>query len=503
MKKVWQLQENSQTEYSGLDIGLTATTLSILQKRGINSTEGILDFLRPSLLDVHSPFLFQDMAAVISRIARAKENQEKILIYGDYDVDGITSTALLYKVFQKLGLDAYVYIPHRSEGYGIKKDVVEKAAQSAVKLIVSVDCGITAVEEVLLAAEIGIDFIITDHHEPQNELPASLAIINPKVPGSGYPFRELAGVGVAYKLVQALGQEFGQGAPADFCECAYLDLVALGTIADVVPLTGENRILVASGLRQMKNTIHTGLRALLAECGLAARVPKAGQIAFIVAPRINAAGRLDTAKAALNLLLEENDEEALALAAQLSRENAHRQDVQGKILAEAEEMLDQEQLPDVIVLSSPDWHHGVIGIVASKLVERYYRPVFIIAEADGVGKGSARGISGYHVLKELQEQAGLLTHFGGHQQAAGFTLPIENIALLRKALNEGICSLGGELFKQKVAVDSEIMMEEIDLGLFAEIEQLAPFGMGNPAPLFVTKGVNIREACTVGKEKNT
>lgn len=500
MNKVWRILSTSPTEYPELDCQLTSTTISILRNRGIESTADILDFLRPSLLELNSPFLFKDMDSVISRIVRAKENNEKILIYGDYDVDGITSTALLFKVFKEFGYDVYVHIPHRSEGYGIRNEVIDKAAQSSFKLIISVDCGITAIDEVLYASEKGIDFIITDHHEPQSKLPSCIGIIDPKVEDCGYPFKELAGVGVAYKLVQAFCQRVSD-VPTNFCEREYLDLVALGTIADVVPLVGENRIIVANGLKQMKETIHIGLRALLEECGLFNKIPKAGQISFIVAPRINAAGRLDTAKIALNLLLEENYNEALELARELSKENVQRQDVERKILAEADAMINKEQLPNAIVLSSPDWHHGVIGIVASKLVERYYRPVFIIAEVEGKGKGSARGIAGYHVLNELHLQADLMIHYGGHKQAAGFTMPIENIELLRKSLNENIGNISSDIFKQKVVIDSEIRIQDVSLELFDEIEQLAPFGMGNPTPLFVTKGINIQQVYSLGKEK--
>lgn len=499
MKRIWSLLENRHNT-STADLGFSKTAIDIILRRGYRNTESILNFLRPSLFDMHSPFLFNDMDAITKRLKKAYWNKEKILIYGDYDVDGITSTALLFKVFKDFGFQVIVYIPDREEGYGLQCDIIKKAAENKVKLIITVDCGITAVEEVAYAAENGIEVIITDHHEPQNILPQAVGILDPKIVNSGYPFKDLAGVGVAFKLVQALYQVFASNPEQKFLESDYLDIVALGTIADVVPLVGENRIIVKFGLQKMACTIHTGLRALLEECGLLGKKLKAGQIAFIVAPRINAAGRMDTARLALNLFLEDNYDLALEIAKELGKENYQRQTVEKKILAEAEAQLAPESLPGVIVLSSPAWHHGVIGIVASRLVERYYRPVFLIAEEGEIGKGSARGIPGYHVLKELEKQAGLLSKFGGHKQAAGFTLPVKNIPQLKEALNNNIRDLSDSLFQKTVVIDSEIPSSDLDITLQRDLEQLAPFGIGNPAPLLLSKNLTVREVYTVGKE---
>lgn len=398
----------SQKTYSGEAFlekaGLSRSTLSILHNRGYSSRDSVLEFLKPSLLDLHSPFLFKDMEVILQRLAKARTDQEKILIYGDYDADGVTGTALLYKGLISLGYQVVVHIPSREEGYGLHSEAIEKASQNNVSLIITVDCGISAVQEITFAKTCGIDIIVTDHHEPPDELPCAVGILNPKIADSGYPFPHLAGVGVAFKLLQALYARLGYSEAAFGSENDYLDLVALGTIADIVPLVGENRILVKNGLTVMENTRHSGIRAMLEECGLLGKKLKAGQISFIVAPRINAAGRMDTARLALNLLLEETYGDALEMARELSKENNLRQLTEKELLCDAERILAEGPIPNVIVLSSPNWHHGVIGIVASRLVERYKRPVFLIAEEGDTGKGSARGISDYHVLDELKNK---------------------------------------------------------------------------------------------------
>lgn len=486
-------------------LGLSPIVADILERRGLSTEKQVVDFLRPSLLNLNSPWLFHDMDKAIKRLAYAHSHQERVLIYGDYDVDGVTSTAMLYKVLTDLDFQAVAYIPSRKdEGYGLNQEAVLKASHSNVKLVITVDCGITAVEEIAYAKELGIDVILTDHHEPPELLPDALAIINPKVPESGFPFRELAGVGVAFKLAQALLDYFrnlGTNPRECLSEIEILDLVALGTIADLVPLIDENRVIVSYGLKQMEQTVHVGMQALLEECGLANKPLKAGQIAFMVAPRINAAGRMDSAKAGLELFLTGRTERAQELARYLSQENTVRQETEKEIFAEALTLLEQRPLPRVIVLSAPNWHPGVIGIVASRLVERFYRPVYLMTEEGEEAKGSARGISGYHVLNALREQAHLFERFGGHSQAAGFSLKCANIAALREGLNQAAAGYPEDLFFERVKVDHIVPLTSIDGTLLSQLEQMAPFGFGNPSPVLAGAQLPLYGVNTVGKDK--
>jgi single-stranded-DNA-specific exonuclease len=494
---MWYLSQKIGNNELGRKTGLSGSIIHILGNRGYRTVDSILHFLRPSLFELHSPFLFQDMQNVIDRLRQAWDKQEKILVYGDYDADGVTGTALLYKALQRFGFQVLLHVPSREEGYGLHAEAIEKAHTQQVKLVITVDCGITAVAETLLAAELGIDLIITDHHEPPAALPPALGILNPKVAGCTYPFPHLAGVGVAFKLVQALYSSFGY--PRDKgSERDYLDLAALGTIADIVPLTGENRIIVKYGLEIMEKTKHPGVKAILEECGLGGKKLKAGQISFIVAPRINAAGRMDTARLALNLFLENEYQEALAIARKLNQENTLRQNVERQIVAEAEQMLTGAAIPEVIVLSSRDWHHGVIGIVASRLVEHFQRPVFLICEEGETGKGSARGIPGYHVLQELEKQAPFLLKYGGHKQAAGFSLLVENVDALRRGLIDSFRQNAFALGEQ-LLIDSEVSCQALDVELSRELEEMAPFGAGNPAPVLMTTGLEIKKVMTLGK----
>jgi len=495
----WCLSQDNQWNSTRLiKAGISQSIIHILKNRGYDSVNSILKFLRPSLFDFHSPFLFKDMQTVIDRLEKALQSQEKILVYGDYDVDGVSGTAVIYKVLKQFGFNTIVHVPSREEGYGLHQEVITKASNQQVSLIITVDCGITAVEETALATTLGVDIIITDHHEPPKQLPLAVGILNPKIADSGYPFQHLAGVGVAFKLVQALFRHFDYPVQKVGSELDYLDLVALGTIADIVPLIGENRIIAKYGLQVMENTKHTGVKAMLEECGMKGKKLKAGQISFIVAPRINAAGRMDTARLAINLLLEEDSQDALDIAKELSKENALRQSTERQILQEAEDMLADKHLPEVIVLSSPHWHHGVIGIVASRLVERFHRPVFLICEEGEMGKGSARGISGYHVLEELVKQSSLLAKYGGHKQAAGFTISVANIEAFSKALIQS-CIQTQQVFEEQLFIDSIIPCSDLNIELQKELEEMAPFGAGNPAPILMTENLKIKRITKIGR----
>jgi len=505
VKRIWSVQHSSGriSETLGSLLEISPVVSEILVQRGLHQPEKAIEFLRPTLLNLISPFCFCDMLKTVERLSLALERKEKVLIYGDYDVDGVTSTTLLYKVLIDLGLKAVAYIPHRQdEGYGLHSEAIERAAKAGVRVLITVDCGVTAVSEVELAKTLNIDVIITDHHEPPEVLPEAFAFINPKHENSGYPFRDLAGVGVAFKLAQALLKTLGNQEVGIQSELKLLDLVALGTIADLVPLVGENRILVHYGLRQMEGTSHPGLEALLEECGLSNKPLKAGQIGFMVAPRINAAGRMDSARAGLELLLTENPERANGLARQLTQENQARQETEKEILAEAITLLEREPLPRVIVLSADHWHHGVIGIVASRLVERYYRPVFMIAEDGEEAKGSARGIAGYPVLEQLSTQAVLLTKFGGHRQAAGFSLLTKDIGKLREGLNQQALAFEESMFQEVLRIDCQVAMNQVSGELLRQLEQMAPFGFGNPGPILACQGVRLHSVNAVGKEQS-
>jgi len=506
VKRIWAMQQlygrTSATLHDSLRI--SPVVADILAQRGFSQPEEVIEFLHPTLLNLPSPFCFHDMLRAVDRLSLALKKQEKVLVYGDYDVDGVTSTSLLYKVLSDLGIKAVAYIPNRQdEGYGLNSVAIERAAKAGVRVLITVDCGITAIDEVELARTLNIDVIITDHHEPTEILPDAYALINPKVKDSGYPFRDLAGVGVAFKLAQALLQTLGNSDVGIHSELELLDLVALGTIADLVPLVGENRIIVHHGLIQMEKTLHTGLEALLEECGLRGKPLKAGQIGFMVAPRINAAGRMDSARAGLELLLTEDLERASELARLLTRENQARQETEKEILAEAISMVEQKPIPSVLVLSSDHWHHGVIGIVASRLVERYYRPVFIIAEEGEEAKGSARGISGYPVLEQMTTQAQLLTKFGGHRAAAGFSILTKDIEQFRVGLNkQAALAFADTLFQEELKVDRQVSLEAVTGDLLRELEQMAPFGFGNPGPVLACQRVDVYSVNAIGKERS-
>ncbi|WP_088186321.1 single-stranded-DNA-specific exonuclease RecJ [Desulfosporosinus sp. FKA] len=505
MKRIWALKSTPEHMAKIISKSLCLSTIvsDILAQRKLQDPENVIEFLHPTVLSLASPFCFQQMKRVIERMTLALKKQEKVLVYGDYDVDGVTSTALLYKVLTDLGFQAVAYIPHRQdEGYGLHEEAIRRAAKANVKVIITVDCGVTAVSEVTIARELNIDVIITDHHEPPELLPEAYAILNPKIADSGYPFRDLAGVGVAFKLAQALIQSLGNGGTEYQTERNLLDLAALGTIADLVPLIGENRVFVYHGLRQMEKTRHPGLDALLEECGLRNKPLKAGQIGFMVAPRINAVGRMDSAREGLELLLTDDSARAAELARLLTKENQARQDTEKEILTEAIAMLETEPLPRVIVLSSDHWHHGVIGIVASRLVERYYRPVFMISEEGEEAKGSARGISGYPVLEQLKTQADLLLKFGGHSAAAGFSLLTGNIPSLREGLNQQAKAFEESLFQEVLQIDRKVSLDEVSSELLHELDQLGPFGFGNSGPILAAQGLEIYSLNAVGKERN-
>jgi len=475
--------------------------------RGLADPVAARRFLHPSFEELHDPMGLRDMAAAIERIARAIRSREKILIYGDYDVDGTMAVVLLTKVVELAGGIAGYHVPHRlKDGYGMRPEVVEAAAEQGVQLIVSVDTGIRAAEVVRRANELGIDVIVTDHHLPESELPPALAVLNPNQPGCLYPEKNLCGAGVAFKVIQALLPHLGW--PADrarrLCE-SLLKLVAMATVADVVPLTGENRIMVKHGLDGLRDVRNPGLRALLDVAGFTGdKVPNARQVAFQIAPRINAAGRMDTAKAVVELFLTGDAARARGLAQQLHDQNAGRQQVEAEI-REICEKTAVDASACALVYYAEDWHRGVLGIVASRLVERLHRPVFVLSRnsEDGLAQGSGRSIPAFHLLDALESMADLFVRFGGHKYAAGVTLETARVDEFRQRFNAFAESrLAPEDFEKQLAVDAVLDLGEIQDRHIDEVFALAPFGNGNQPPLFAALNVEVAAPPVIMKEKH-
>jgi single-stranded-DNA-specific exonuclease len=481
-------------------LDVSPVVAQVLLNRGIGDEGEARQFLHGGAETLVDPFLMLGMGTAVDRVAAAIAGGEKITVYGDYDVDGVTATALLYRVLTRLGGAVDYYIPERqSEGYGLNAAALEALYESGTRLVVTVDCGISATAEV--AAMAGrMDIVVTDHHHPPDVLPPALAVLNPRQPGCPYPDKNLAGVGVAFKLCQALWQRLrGGGEPFT----GYLELVAVGTVADIVSLTGENRVLVKLGLQRLAVTDNPGLLALMKVAGLAADKLDTGRVGYIIAPRLNAAGRLGHAAAGVELLITEDGDRAAALAAELDAENARRQAVEKELLAAAERLLagtdPVEQ--NVLVLAGEDWHPGVIGIVASRLLDRYYRPVVMISVRDGVGKGSCRSIPGFDIYHALEDCADLLIQFGGHQLAAGLTVEAANVDKLRERLNALAANvLTAEDYLPVLNIDSRVALAEIDAALLQQLACLAPHGQGNPNPAFVCERLAVTGVRPVGQE---
>ncbi|WP_042201010.1 single-stranded-DNA-specific exonuclease RecJ [Paenibacillus camerounensis] len=473
---------------------------SLLVTRGFTAPDEALLFMDGGTDDSYDPFLLKGMAQAVPRIRKALEEEEHILVYGDYDADGVSSTSLMIYLLRHLGASFDIYIPHRSnEGYGLHNHALDWAVQQGVTLVITVDTGISAVHQIAYATQLGIDVIVTDHHEPPGLLPEAFALINPKQHDCPYPFKGLAGVGVAYKLAQAL---LGGRVPEEWSE-----IVAIGTIADLMPLLDENRSLVRQGLASMRNSPFPGVRALLEVSGVTMSTVGAVNIAFGVAPRINASGRLDHAGRAVALLTTTDSVEVGQLAGELDLLNKERQMVVERIVAEASDKLagqiGDSQPPDIIVLANQGWNVGVVGIVASKLLERYYRPVIIldIHPETGMCKGSARSIPGLDIYEALTSCSSLMDHYGGHPAAAGMSLHRDNLAAFAAALNEYAAGvLTPEDLIPVTAADGEAEVADLTLQAALELERLAPFGMSNPLPKFIVRGAAVKETRTMGQD---
>lgn len=475
----------------------------ILKNRGINSEEDAEIFINPSLDYLRDPFLMKDMEKAVYRIEYAIKNKQNIWIYGDYDVDGVSSTSVLCLYFDSIGFPVKYYIPNRlEEGYGINEDAIGVLKNQGCDLLISVDCGITSVKEVELANQLGIDVIITDHHEVQDEIPNAYAVINPKQENCNYPFDMLCGCGVAFKLIQAL-------TPAEEFKTSmynYLEIVTLATICDIVPLVDENRIIVKNGLKLMKDGINLGLKELIKVCGIDTDKIGSSHVGFSIGPRINASGRLGYSYLGVELFTTKSKEEAIEIASLLEDKNNERQMIEAKMYQEAEDIINgDERYKDdkVLVIANKGWQHGVIGIVASKLTEKYYKPTILLTIEDEEATGSARSIKGFSIFDTLVKCSDLLGKFGGHEQAAGLSMDKNNIDELRRRVNEiADYNLTDEDMIENISVEFELNEGSIDFNLIEELHSLEPFGMSNPSPRFIIRDLEIRSIFRMGKEKN-
>jgi single-stranded-DNA-specific exonuclease len=488
-------------------LGLEPTVARLLCQRGLSDPELASRFLNPSLDHLHDPMGLAGMRVAVDRLFTAIARREKIAVHGDYDVDGITSTVILRRVLELLGAEVVHFIPERlRDGYGLQRAAIERLHLEGVALIVSVDCGIRGADAARRARELGVDLVITDHHEPDSELPEALAVINPKRADCVYPDKYLAGVGVALKLVQALCRTAGR----ENLLPGFLKVAAIGTLADVVPLVGENRVIAKLGLDLLTRGPHkVGLRSLLDIAGLSGKSIDSYHIAFMLAPRVNAAGRMSTPDLATRLLLANDEtmaEEARALAEQLDGENVRRQQEEATTVAAAKKIVTTD--PDigarsVLVVAGEGWHRGVIGIVASKLVDAFHRPAIVLSIEDGVAHGSCRSIPPFDMLGALERCSHLLLRFGGHRQAAGFSLEADRIKELRAAVNAVADeTLGPEDLMPRLRIDGDLGFRAITGGVSAGVAALAPFGAGNPRPVFAARGVEIVDGPRKLKERH-
>ena len=507
--RIWQEKQFDPDLRAKLayELGLHPITARILIHRGVRTEEEARRFLNPSQDDLLDPFLLPDIVRAVDRMHAAVMNQERVVIYGDYDVDGMTAIALYYEWFDRHGCPVGYYIPSRvREGYGLNQKAIRNLVEQKTDLLITADCGTTSVEEIKLAQTLGLDVIVTDHHEvpiDSDDWPPAYALINPKRPDSQYPFHGLCTAGLAYKVIQALEMARGGLKGADsktghVPDASYgLDLVALGTLADVSPVTGENRYLVNEGLKQIEKGCRVGIGALKTVSKTENKPIGCGTVGFILAPRINAVGRLADPYDGVRLLTTRSREEANRIAARLEMWNRERQQIEQDILTDVERQITESvdlSKASCIVLSSKKWHLGVIGIVASRIVERYGRPTVLISlDDEGIGRGSARSIPCFHMQRGLAACANHLSRFGGHQQAAGFTIRQDQISLFRERFgNEVSASIGQEGYMASLMVDAVIDLTELNFPLIRELERLRPHGIGNPEPILA-----VREAFAV------
>ena len=494
------------SEQLSRETGLPLIVAKILYTRGVRTKEEALGFLDVERLSFHSPFLMKDMEKAVERINKALKNGERICIYGDYDVDGVTATTALYKYLSSKGAKCTYFIPERiSEGYGLNKEAITELAAST-DLLITVDTGITAVEEVELAKKLGMDVVITDHHSCRPQLPNAVAAINPHREDCSYPFKMLAGVGVVFKLICALENNENIDKIID----EYSDIIAVGTIADVMPMVDENRLIVKYGIARLAKTKNIGLRALMKDSGIIcgdAVVKKVNTttVGFVIAPRINAAGRIASASLAANLLLSKTDEEAESISEKLCEINRIRQETEKKIFDEAVAMTENGNFGDdsILVLANEGWHQGVIGVVASKITERFGKPSILISIDGNVGKGSGRSVKGFNLTEALTSCAQYLLEYGGHELAAGMSVATDKLDIFREKINEYAKNHISDEAETALEVDCEVNINDINYNTFKAVSSLEPFGPQNPMPLFVIRNVHIHSLMPVGGGKHT
>ena len=491
MKKKWQYYQQNKELVKQISEKHNISTLlaQILINRNIVDDSQIDIFLQPKRNDFHDPFLMLDMEKATDRIMQAIKNKEKTIIYGDYDVDGITSITVLKKFLQERGLETDYYIPNRlEEGYGLNVDAIQEIAQKKYKLMITVDCGVSGIEEIKLANSKGIETIVTDHHEQLDELPAAYAIINPKRRDNTYPFRGLAGVGVVFKLIQAISKKLGLD-EKEYLK--YLDIVCIGTISDIVPLVDENRVIAKLGLMLVECTKNIGLKELISETKY--KNIDSTMISFAIAPRINACGRMGKQEEALQLFLTENLEEAKEITKKLERYNSERQETEKSIFNQAMQKLEKEDLENIssIVLAGENWHHGVIGIVASRITEKYFKPTILICIEGNEGKGSGRSIPGFDLHQALVDSSKFLKKYGGHEMAVGLSLEKDKINDFKKNFEKISENKNVKQLIPVINIDCEIMKKDLNKETIEQIKLLEPFGEMNKQPLVVYKNLKI------------
>lgn len=484
-------EESARAALLAKEVAIHPALGSLLVRRGITTPAEARRFFRPQLSELHDPFLMNDMQAAVDRLNDALGRKERILVYGDYDVDGCTAVALVYKFLAQFYSNIDFYIPDRyDEGYGISRKGVDFAAETGVRLIIVLDCGIKAVDEIAYARSLGIDFIICDHHVPDEVLPPAVAILNPKRSDNTYPFTHLSGCGVGFKFMQAFAENNGISMS---CLTSLLDLCAVSIASDLVPITGENRILASHGLRCLNTNPGIGLQAIIEVCGLADRELSMSDIIFKIGPRINASGRMQNGREAVELLVEKDCRTATATAARINLYNEARKDLDKQMTEEAIEQVRQQ--PDIqtrrsIVIYNEEWHKGVIGIVASRLTEQYYRPAVVLTRSEGMATGSARSVSGFDVYKAVQSCADLLTNFGGHTYAAGLTLKAENVPEFARRFEAYVAEhILKEQTKATLAIDAYLDFSDVTFRFYQQLKRFAPFGPGNDRPVFCTHRV--------------
>ena len=489
-RKLKQQPDPDEVNAIASAIHIDRVNATLLVQRGIHDFNSAKEFFRPSLDLLHDPFLMKDMDKAVARILSAITNKEKILVYGDYDVDGTTSVALFYSYLKSIGAETGYYIPDRyAEGYGISFKGIDYAKEHAYTLVVSLDCGIKANDKIDYANKLGIDFIICDHHLPGEHLPKAFAVLDPKRKDCGYPFKELSGCGVGFKLAQALQNKLNK----PFIELAgLLDLVAISIAADIVPVNGENRILCYYGLQELNKMKRAGIRALYQLNNLKKEVTIT-DIVFVIAPRINAAGRIEHALRAVELLLSDHDEEAVKFAGNINQTNTNRKEIDQGMTAQALDMIDGNSLliaKKTTVVYNESWHKGVVGIVASRLIEKYYRPTIVLTKSDGMLTGSARSVKNFDIHTAIDSCSDLLEQFGGHRHAAGLTLKPENLENFIFRFEEEVSkTISDEDLIPEIDVDVNIYLNEITSKFFSVLKQFAPHGPENMTPVFVTENV--------------